>query len=71
MVFLNKSLLSAVSIAAMPVPKTLTLYFSKILLSASSTPQFNAVCPPNPRSIPLGLSFSMIFLTNSGFIGRK
>ena len=60
---LTKRCLSSVfSIAAVGVPKTLTLYFAKVPVLTSSKPQFRAVCPPKERIIPWGFS---VFITSS------
>ena len=45
------------------VPRTLTLCFSRMPVSSSLTPQFNAVCPPKLRKIASGFSFLMILST--------
>src|ERR1700730_1571405 len=41
------------------VPRTFTPYFANAPALDSPTPQFRAVCPPNPRRIASGRSFSM------------
>jgi len=52
----NRSLSSVFRIALIGVPRISTLYFLKIPFSASSTPTFNAVCPPKPSNTPSGRS---------------
>ena len=70
-VSLKSSRSSVISIPLIWVPRTLTPYFSRAPFLASPTPQLRAVCPPNPRSMASGLSFSMTSVTNSGLTGRK
>ena len=67
----NNSRSSVSTIALTGVPSTFILCFSNTPLLSSSTPQFNAVWPPNVSSIPSGFSFSITFSTYSGVIGRK
>ena len=68
---LNLLLLSAASIAAVPVPRTLTLCFDRTPFSLRSIPAFKAVCPPKPSSMPSGLSRSITFSRNWDSIGTK
>jgi hypothetical protein len=58
-------------IAVTGVPRTLTLYFSKTPALNSSVPQLRAVCPPNDKRMPSGLSLAITFSTKYGVTGRK
>ena len=59
------------SIVEIGVPKILTLYFLKIPSLSNLIPRFKAVYPPNPKSKPSGLSFSIISARDSTVNGTK
>ena len=65
MVSLNSSLSSACSMAFREVPKSSTLYFSKIPCSESCTARFRPAWPPNVAKSPSGFSLLIICSINS------
>ena len=60
-----------ISIPLICVPSTFTPYFVRAPALESPTPQLRAVCPPKPRRMASGLSFSITSVTNLGLTGRK
>mmetsp|Transcript_17103 Transcript_17103/g.33616 ORF Transcript_17103/g.33616 Transcript_17103/m.33616 type:complete len:217 (-) Transcript_17103:254-904(-) len=62
---------SAAMMVETGVPSTLTPYFCRMPEFHRATPVLRAVCPPNERVMPSGLSFSMICSTNPTVTGRK
>ncbi len=53
------------------VPKTRTLYFSRVPASCNATAQFKAVWPPKVQKMPSGFSYLMPSSTKVGVTGKK
>ena len=61
-VFLKSSLSSALSIASISVPSSLTPYFSSVPSLDNCMAIVKPVCPPRPAKSPSGRSFTIILL---------
>ena len=67
----KSSLSSALSIPAIPVPRSLTPYFCRVPSRVSCMAMVRPVCPPSPARRPSGLSFAIILRTVFALRGSR